>query len=233
MKLSENWIEFEVVPKSGPRTKRNIEVKVISLGVLRSPPKTVRKSRYLLTTDDTIEVEEARSLGEAEYVAIVDKGETFITTGSDHVDATVDPASFKTAGGVPDPAKGKQLCPAVVAREVWYYNDLKDHFGALRLKSWVTIDGQKVMFQDSPISSIVDLETHYAANPKLKQNQTVLFSGSVDPLPSAPADLYNIAAGDKSIFPRDFHFELADPILGRSISHGYRVTVVNDPVPSK
>jgi len=35
-----------------------------------------------------------------------------------------------------------------------------------------------------------------------------------------------VDAGEAGIFPRDFNFELLDPVLGRSISHGYTVQVL-------
>lgn len=226
MKLMENIMEFQVVARDGGRQKRSVFVKKLCLGTSRTPPKTCRKSRYLLTNEDDIEVEEQRTLGEVEYVSIVDDGEVFLTTGSDHLDLTLTNMSFENAGRVYDPAKPKQLCPAVVATELWPYEDVKDHWSALRLRSSVTISGERVSFQDFPASQLVDLESHFRANPSLRENGTVLFSGSGEPLPSAPPNLYNMAAGNEGIFPRDFHFEMHDPVLGRSISHGYNIHVL-------
>jgi hypothetical protein len=127
MKLMENLMEFEVAAKNGRKTRRSISVRALYLAVSRTPPKAVRKSRYLLTNEDIIEVEERRTLGEVEYVSIVDGGEIFITTGSDHLDATLTGMTFENAGRTNDPAKAKQLCPAVVAKELWLYEDVKDH----------------------------------------------------------------------------------------------------------
>jgi hypothetical protein len=222
----ENLMEFEVVAKNGSRSKRSVSVKKLYLAISRAPPKTCRKSRYLLTNEDVIEVEEQRTLGEVEYVSVVDDGELFITAGSDHLDLTVTGMTFENAGRVVDPAKAKQLCPAVVARELWPYEDVKDHWDALRLKSSVTISGERVQFQDYPMSQLVNLDSHFRANPSLRENGTVLFSGSSDTLPSAPPNLYNITVGKEGIFPRDFHFEMHDPVLGRTISHGYNIQVL-------
>jgi hypothetical protein len=64
------------------------------------------------------------------------------------------------------------------------------------------------------MSQLVNPESHFRANPSLKENGTVLFSGSSNALPSAPPNLYNIGAGDNGIFPGDFHFEMHDPNAG-------------------
>lgn len=226
MKLMQNVMEFDLVEKNGTRSKRTVDVKALSLAVSLTPPKTRRKSRFLLTSEDVIEVEEARTCGEAEYVAIMDKGDILMTAGSDHLDLTLSAKSFERVGMARNPAKEKQLCPGVVAKELWRYSDVKDHWSALRLKSSVTIEGRRTLFQDFPISQIVDLETHLSANPKLREGGTVLFSGSANQLPSAPPNLYNVDLAEGGIFPRDFHFELMDPVLGRTISHGYSVQVL-------
>jgi len=222
----ENLMEFQVAAKNGTRNKRSISVKALYLAVSRTPPKVIRKSRYLLTNEDIIEVEEQRTLGEVEYVSIMDEGQLFITAGSDHLDVTLTGMTFENAGRTYDPAKAKQLCPAVVAKELWSYEEIKNHWDELRLKSWVTISGEKVQFQDYPMSQLVSLESHFRANPNLRKNGTVLFSGSSDALPSAPPNLYNVGAGKDGIFPADFHFEMQDPVLGRTISHGYSIQVV-------
>lgn len=227
MNLMKNLMEFEVVPRRGAPTRRQVEVKSLSLAVSRVPPKTLRKSRYLLTNENEIEVEGTKTLGEVEYVAIAQKaGEILITAGSDHLDLAVAGMVFRNARREADPAKAKQLCPAVVAREAWLYTDVKNHWNSLRLRSTVTIDGQSVVFQDYPITELVDLLTHLRVNPKLWIEGSVLFSGSADKVPSAPANLYNLKAGDAGIFPSDFHFELLDPVLGRAISHSYKILVV-------
>jgi hypothetical protein len=159
-------------------------------------------------------------------VAIMDKGEILITTGSDHLDATLTGMSFQNAGREYDPAKSKQLCPAVVARDAWLYQDIKDHWDALQLRSSVTISGKRTPFQDYSMSKLNSLETHLTVNPKLRDDGTVLFSGSSDQLSTSPPNLYNVDAGADGIFPRDFHFEMTDPILGRTIAHGYTVQVL-------
>ncbi len=235
-------MEFMVHGKND-KSKRTVDVKAVCLGRAASrdvgateksmeekraagfavyhPPNVCKKSRYLLTNEDEIEVQERRTSGEGEYVAIMDKGDILVSVGSDHNDITLLGVQSSILGKVYDTAKTKQACPAVVARDAWLYEDVKDHWDELRVRTSVTISGKRIPFQDYLLSDLVNLEFYLKKFPWLKKAGTVLFSGSSEGLPNVPKQLYAPTAD--GIFPDNFHFELHDPVLGRTISHTYAI----------
>jgi hypothetical protein len=186
-------------------------------------PNVCKKSRYLLTNEDAIEVQERRTGGEVEYVLISDRGRVLVTVGSDENDSTLIGLSSEALGKVYDPAKSKQMCPSVVARDVWLYDDVKDHWDQLRLRSRVILDGNnKVLYQDFPLANLRDPETNFRDFPWLRDDGTVMLSGSSDAVPGAPAKLF--AASDREgIFPDNFEIEMHDPVLNRTIAHAFRI----------
>jgi uncharacterized protein DUF2848 len=220
----------------GRNTSRNIDGTKASLDSLRSEgyavhgnPNVCRKSRYLVTNEDSIEVQGPQTSGEAEYAAIFDGGEIFLSVGSDHNDRTLYYLWTQALGKVADSAKSKQMCPAVVARTAWRYEDVKDHWDQLNLKSFVTVNGSKIPYQDFKLSDLVDLEYHLRNNLSLHENGTVLFGGSSAMLPSVSSTVYTGQSSLQGlIFPGDFGFELVDPVLQRKISHSYKIVSLEE-----
>jgi hypothetical protein len=248
--LMKNLMQFEVRRMDGSVSKTTFEVKALCMGRAASRDvkqldkafaeraregyevynyhNVCKKSRYLLTNEDTIELQERRTFPEAEYVALISDGGIMITAGSDHNDATLLGMWSQALGKVFDPGKSKQTCPAVVAREAWPYEDVKGHWDSLRLRSWVTFEGRSIPFQDYPLADLLDLESYLKERPWLRKDGTALFSGSGDTLPSVPPKLYDFKSKD-GVFPNDFRFEIADPVLDRKISHGYTIQVLEWP----
>lgn len=244
MKLMENLTEFTVHAVDGKPERRVVDVKAVCLGRAASrdidamekmveekrsagfavyrPPNVCRKSRYLLTNEGEIEVQERRTSSEGEYVAIMDRGDVLVSVGSDVNDSTLLELESSALGKVFDTAKSKQACPAVVARDAWLYSEVKDHWDELRLRTSVVISRKKVTYQDFPLSNLVDLGFYLKRFPWLKKNGTVLLSGSSAAVPDVPKKLFDPAAKD-GIFPDNFHLELHDPLLDRTITHTYAV----------
>lgn len=242
----ENYVRLTVHGKDGSASSRRVGVKSLNLArhcgrnieatkqVLDSfraqgyqvhgNPSVCGKSRYLLTQENDIEVQGPQTSGEVEMVAIVDGGDVLVTVGSDHDDRTIESMWTDTLGNVYDTAKIKQMGPCVMASDAWYYDDVKDHWDDLRLKSYVTVDGKKILYQDFNISHLLTLEYHFKANPKLKQDGTVLFCGTGDVVTNLPADVYGFQQHFQGLkfFP-DFHYEVNDPVLKRGISHYYNI----------
>ncbi len=132
--------------------------------------------------------------------------------GSDHNDRSLQYLWTAALGKVFDTAKTKQMCPAVVATTAWRYEDVRDHWDKLNLKSFVTVNGSKIPFQDINLTDLVDLEYHIRNNLSLKEEGTILFGGSSDMVATVPSTVYK---GQSSLlgvyFPPDFSFELVDP----------------------
>src|SRR5215471_8650385 len=176
LRLMQNVMEFTVQGRDGSESTRTVDVRTVCLGRAASrnidamkelmrekreegfavydPPNVCKKSRYLLTNEEAIEVQEPRTTAEVEYVMILDKGETFVTVGSDHNDTTLIGLSTPVLGKVYDTAKTKQACPAVVATKMWRYEDVKDHWDDLRLGSHFVVSGEKIAYQDFPLSNL-------------------------------------------------------------------------------
>jgi hypothetical protein len=252
MELMKNVIELSVHPKDGPVSRRLISVRRLWFGrfcqrnieaireklslkrdegySVHPNPNICLRSRYLLTNENMIEVQGPYTSGEVEIVAIIDSGEILVSVGSDHNDRSVEDIWSSVIGKIYDSAKTKQMAPAVFAKDAWRYEDVKDHWDSLNLRSYVSVSNEKIAYQDFPLSDLVDLEYHFKASPSLKQDGVVLFGGTSETLPTVPAYVYQLTPSSEpfSIYPQDFHFEVYDPILNRKISHYYTVQCLEE-----
>lgn len=188
------------------------------------------RSRYLLTNEDTIEVQGAQTSGEVEFVAIRHKGNIYISTGSDHNDRSLENLQTEMLGKVFDSAKLKQMVPAVVAKDAWRYDDIKDHWDEIVLKSFVTVSNQKTLYQEFKLSNLLDLEYYIARDTWLAEDGSVLLGGSSGGSSAVPENIYQGQSTlDGVVFPTDFHFEMFDPVLDRTLSHGYDILSLEQP----
>ena len=183
------------------------------------------RSRYLITSEEEIEVQGAQTSGEVEFVAIADRGEVFITVGSDHNDRSLEELWTGMLGRVFDTAKSKQMVPAVVAREAWHYDDIEGHWNDLVLRSFITESGRKIAYQEFGLGEMLDLDYYLGRCSWLKEDGSILLGGSGDILPSVPPHIYQGQTTLHEVtFPTDFHIEIFDPVLERSIAHSYTVS---------
>ena len=126
--------------------------------------------------------------------------------GSDHTDRKAE------AAGV---ALSKQLCSKVVGTGLWRYDEVQPHWDQLILRSWATIDGKRVLYQEGAVSSLRspdDLMTRYRNEASLPPG-TLMFGGTLG------------AIGGIRPASR-FEMELEDPVLGRKLTHGYDIEVL-------
>lgn len=93
-------------------------------------PSICKMSRYLITTDQEIEVQGIKTSGEVEVVALVDRDEILVTIGSDHCDRTLERQYTD---------KPKQMVPKIMSPKVWRYAEIRDHWDELVMKSEVTV----------------------------------------------------------------------------------------------
>ncbi|NIM45994.1 MAG: DUF2848 domain-containing protein [Nitrososphaeria archaeon] len=163
-------------------------------------------SRYLLTGGDEVEVISTETSGEVEYVAFADR-DVFISVGSDHTDRSIEGISIE---------KAKQSCPKVVAQKAWAYQDVKDHWDELVVKSYAYSQGKRLLYQEAALSSLITVETLLAHvdRERFGDKGLVLFSGTVPLLTK------------NFIYADEFEVEMSDPRLNRRMSHRYRVKVL-------
>jgi hypothetical protein len=176
------------------------------LGVRRPPttPVYYRVSSSRVTTSDSIEATGSDSSGEVEFIMLQTGGSLWIGVGSDHTDRKVETYNITVS---------KQMCDKPVAREVWLFDELSDHWDSLALRSWVTKYGKRRLYQEGSVTSMLhphDLISGYVRNGSTLDEGTVMFGGTLSAIGGIqPADR--------------FDFELEDPVRKRRLTHGYEI----------
>ena len=182
---------------------------LFSLGIPRPSrfPIFMNLSPYLITTDDEIAVVSDKSSGEVEYVLLCQGEEIWVTVGSDHTDREMETHSIPAS---------KQMCPKCLASQSWPYFDLKDHWDQLVLRCWVQKGGERSLYQEAALGSIISPEELLKGLPReglLQQEGLVLLSGTI---PTQSGLVY----GDS------YDLEMEDPVLKRRIEYSYRVNIL-------
>jgi len=177
-----------------------------SIGV--QPPSTVplyyRVAASLLTQVDTIQVLGDDTSGEAEPVLVGTPDRLWVTVGSDHTDRKLE------SYGV---AHSKQVCPKVIGRTAWRFEDVEPHWDRIILRSFIEEAGKKVPYQEGLLGKIRtprDLIAGWRNGDKRLPTGVAMFCGTLPAIGS-------IRSSSR------FDMELDDPVLGRKISHTYTV----------
>ena len=213
-------------------TKKHISEIVNSGFKMHGPAEIAFKSRYLLTNASGIEVQGPQTSGEAEFVVFTYAGKIYLSVGSDHNDRSLEIMWTEMLGKVHDTAKSKQMVPAVIAPEAWLYDEIKNHWDKIIINSSVTVSNELVQYQRYSLSELLDIEYYMGKENWILEEGSVLFGGSGPLVDSVPDNVYK---GQKDLngvaFPIDFHIEIYDPVLDRSISHQYDVISI-EPIDS-
>ena len=166
------------------------------------PPKTTpifyRVAANLLTTASEIQVSGADTSGEVEFVLLQRPDGLWVTVGSDHTDRKAETIGVSLS---------KQLCEKPMSKDAWRYDEVKDHWERLILRSWS--DGE--LYQEGAVTAMrspEDLLGRYPLKPGW-----AMFCGTL--------------AAKGGIRPaKVFRMELEDPVRKRKLSHEYRITVL-------
>lgn len=176
-----------------------------AIGVM--PPSTVplyyRVGAGLLTQAATIQVLGGDSSGEVEPVLFAAAGRLWVTIGADHTDRKVESYGI---------AVSKQMCAKPIGTVAWRFEEVEPHWDRLMLRSFIEEGGKRVMYQEGPLARIREprgLIGGWKGDPRLPEG-VAMFCGTMP------------AIGAIRSSPR-FEMELEDPVLGRRLSHGYRV----------
>ena len=185
------------------RDKHIAELEAIGIARPASTPIYYRVAARRLTTEDRIEVSGAESSGEVEFVLIGWQGRIFVGAGSDHTDRKVETYSVTVS---------KQMCDKPLAPVLWELEEVIGHWDQMILRSHAWIDGARVLYQEGTLDSMLPVA-------ELIQRG---FGGAG--FPDGCAMFGGTFAAKGGIRPASrFEFELEDPVLGRSIRHGYDV----------
>ena len=191
--------------RSRDAVKKHID-EMASVGI--PPPKRTPAlyhiSPYLITSGDEVEVVGDKTSGEVEPVLLLSSGETYLTVGSDQTDREVERLSYP---------KSKQICGKIIARQIWRYADVKDHYDDLLLRCEIEKDGLTHLYQEGSVSTVMnplDLINLY----NLGEEGTALFAGTI------PTEKKRLVYADR------YRIELIDPVLERSITQTYAVKII-------
>ncbi|MGI4862160.1 MAG: DUF2848 domain-containing protein [Janthinobacterium lividum] len=215
-------------------------VELAALGV--APPSTTpcfyRVGAALLTQADTVQMLGDDSGGEAECLLIASPDGLLVTLASDHTDRRVEAYSV---------AVSKQVCAKPVASDAWRYADVAAHWDQLVLRAWIVTaepvtepataavperapaaisdeappsspSPARRLYQEGSVSALLppsELVVRYAADATLPVG-TAMFCGTL----AAIGPIAAMRPGDA------MELELYDPVLQRSLRHGYRVATL-------
>jgi hypothetical protein len=175
-----------------------------ALGVQRphTIPSFYRVGANLLTQAGSIDVVGTSSSGEVEFVLVSLAGGLHVGVGSDHTDRSVEAYNVTVS---------KQMCPKPLSRGLWAFADVADHWDELILRSWVTRNGARELYQEGAVSKMLaatDLVDRYLGRHGVLPVGTVMYGGTLTALGT-------ICGGEC------FEIELHDPMRDRRLQHSY------------
>ncbi len=166
------------------------------------------KFKDRITQEEKAEtLDEIGHTGEAEYVLLCCKDEIYVAAGSDHTDRVIEQASIP---------KAKQIFPNFISGDVWKLSEIRDHFDKIILRAIVDQNGEKVTFQEAPLSAMLSPDELYERVKEIVKDTDglVIYSGTV------------AALVDLDCTP-NFVTELDDPVTGRKLSCKYKLEKVS------
>jgi hypothetical protein len=172
-----------------------------AIGVPRpsSVPVFYRNSATNVVQTDRLEVLGTDTSGEVEPVIVALNDGLWIGLGSDHTDRKAETMGI---------ALSKQLCGKVMGGALWKFEDVAPHWDRIVIRSYATIDGVRVLYQEGPLALMrdpVDLMTRYGL---AFVAGTIVMCGTIG------------AKGGIRPAAR-FEMELEDPVLNRGMAHAY------------
>lgn len=199
------------------RDQAEVQAHIAELAELGVPgpsitPTLYPVSAYLAQQTDRIQVQHAKTSGEAEWALLIDDtGDVLLTVACDHTDRQLE------VHGV---AWSKNAAPDVMARQAWRLDDVRDHLDAIALRAWVGHQGNKELIQDSTVGALLDPD--YWLDVLQRRNLavpgTVLLSGTVTMLEGI--DQF----GDSWIV------EMSDPVTRDVLKLSYDVELMPEPI---
>jgi hypothetical protein len=180
------------------------ELKAIGLQPPSKVPLYYRVAADLLTQADSIEVLGDDTSGEVEPVLMGAPNRLWVTVGSDHTDRRVESYGIAVA---------KQVCPKIIGRTAWRFEEVEPHWDQLVLRSFIEEGGRRVLYQEGPLAQIRaprELIAGWGDGDNKFPTHAAMFCGTMPTI------------GAIRPSPR-FAMALDDPVLGRTIAHTYQV----------
>lgn len=179
------------------------------LGVKRPPytPVFYRVAAQRLGPAPEIQVSGEASSGEAEFLLVRDGDEILVGIASDHTDREAETYGITVS---------KQMCEKPCASALWRLAEVEGHWDQLVLRSYATIDGERVLYQQGPVTAM-----------RSPADLLERFSGHGGDFGEGSAMLCGTLPAIGGIRPAErFEIELEDPVLGRTLRHAYAVAAL-------
>lgn len=147
------------------------------------------------------------SCGEIEFFFFLRDGNIYVGVGSEHTDRALEAV---------DMIKSKAICEKPMSKQVWRYEDVKDHWDLIQLTAWqINEKGEEVVYQDSPLAALITLPALVEEAQKLYDSleDVIIWSGTI---PTVSGLVY----GSR------FWGEMSDPVLGRKLTFDYKIKTV-------
>ena len=180
------------------------ELKAIGVQPPSKVPLYYRVAASLLTQAVSIQVLGDDTSGEVEPVLMGASDRLWVTVGSNHTDRRIESYGI---------AISKQVCPKIIARSAWRFEDVEPHWDRLVLRSFVEEAGKKVLYQEGTLGRLRpprELIAGWRNGDSKLPPHIAMFCGTMP------------AIGAIRPSPR-FAMEIEDPVLGRTLSHTYQV----------
>jgi len=185
------------------RDKHIAELEALGIARPASTPIYYEVAASRLTTAGEIEACGGDSSGEVEFVLVSSGGHIHVGVGSDHTDRKVETYNITVS---------KQMCDKPVAPVLWRYQDIAAHWDQIVLRSYATIGGKRELYQEGTLAGM------------LPPDDLIARRYGKAGMPEATAMFGGTFAAKGGIRPAErFDYEMVDPVLNRSISHGYVV----------
>jgi hypothetical protein len=191
-----------------PSLVQNHIEELVKIGV-KAPeevPAFYRVRAGLLTTMPILKSPGNPSTGEAEFCLMNIDDDIYVSVGSDHTDRVVETR---------DVTLSKQICVKPVSAECWRLADVIDHWDALQLRSFITVNGIERQYQDGTVAEILHATDLLALvrSAGLFERGDAVFGGTI-PI------IGDLCSSDS------FRAELHDPVLGRTLTCTYHTKVI-------
>lgn len=185
------------------------ELKKIGVPAPKRIPMIYEVSPDLLQTIDLITVIGNKSSGEAEVALLNIDGKWYVGLGSDHTDRLLETVSVQ---------KAKQVCAKPLARELWPLDEVIKSWDEIELKSWVTVNGEKQLYQSGKLDQF--LPPYQLL--KLLEEQDYVTQGMAMFCGTLPL------IDGVFLYGQRFQAELHDPHKKRVITLDYKVKQLKD-----
>ncbi len=183
------------------------ELEALGVKPPRRTPLFYKLAPSLLTTAATIQVVGEASSGEVEAVVLRSEDQLWVGVGSDHTDRKLEVVGVTIS---------KQVCAKPIGVALWRFEDVEPHWDELELRSYVHVDGARRLYQQGSVSTLhspSDLVARFRQEGGAFEPGSAMFCGTVP-------------VHGEFQYADQFEIELHDPVLGRTLSHRYRVDIL-------